>query len=156
MALLSGSPRTATARSASDVELLEIDRQDFERLIAGDHVLARAVERVSHDRTQQFERRHTRRGKPAAAAGNGLIGGSFPLLTVFSEAVAGAAALALVTHAMIPEAIEEAGSLIVLPTTAGFRCPIPGAHGIFRLTHARRDTQGSRSHRTRFLARHFP
>ena len=39
---------------------------------------------------------------------------------MFSEAVAGAAALALVTHAMIPEAIEEAGSLIVLPTTAGF------------------------------------
>lgn len=28
--------------------------------------------------------------------------------------------LALVTRAMIPEAIEEAGSLIVLPTTAGF------------------------------------
>jgi len=28
--------------------------------------------------------------------------------------------LALVTHVMIPEAIEEAGSLIVLPTTAGF------------------------------------
>jgi CRP-like cAMP-binding protein len=50
MALLSGSPRTATARSASDVELLEIDRQDFERLIAGDQVLARAVERLSHDR----------------------------------------------------------------------------------------------------------
>ena len=39
---------------------------------------------------------------------------------MFSEAVAGAAALALVTHAMTPEAIEEAGSLIVLPTTAGF------------------------------------
>jgi len=36
MALLSGSPRTATARSGGDVELLEIDRQDFERLIAGD------------------------------------------------------------------------------------------------------------------------
>jgi zinc transporter ZupT len=59
-------------------------------------------------------------GTLAAAAGNGLIGGSFPLLTVFSEAVAGGAVLALVTHAMIPEAIEEAGSLIVLPTTAGF------------------------------------
>jgi hypothetical protein len=42
------------------------------------------------------------------------------LVTAFSEAVAGGAVLALVTHAMIPEAIDEAGSLIVLPTTAGF------------------------------------
>ena len=50
MALLSGSSRTATVRSASDVELLEIDRKDFERLIAGDQVLARAVERLSHER----------------------------------------------------------------------------------------------------------
>ncbi|HET7447680.1 MAG TPA: cyclic nucleotide-binding domain-containing protein [Methyloceanibacter sp.] len=54
MALLSGSPRTATARSASDVELLEIDRKDFERLIAGDQVLARAVERLSHAFGRQF------------------------------------------------------------------------------------------------------
>jgi zinc transporter ZupT len=59
-------------------------------------------------------------GTLAAAAGNGLIGGSYPLVTVFSEAVAGGAVLALVTHAMIPEAIDEAGSLNVLPTTAGF------------------------------------
>ena len=59
-------------------------------------------------------------GTLAAAIGNGFIGGSYPLLTVFCEAVAGGAVLALVTHAMIPEAIEEAGSLIVLPTTAGF------------------------------------
>ena len=50
MALLSGSPRTATARSAGDVELLEIDRKDFERLVAEDQVLARAVEQLSHDR----------------------------------------------------------------------------------------------------------
>ena len=59
-------------------------------------------------------------GTLAAALGNEFIGGSFPLLTIFSEAVAGGAVLALVTHVMIPEAIEEAGSLIVLPTTAGF------------------------------------
>jgi zinc transporter ZupT len=223
MALLSGSPRTATARSTGDVELLEIDRKDFERLVAGDQVLARAVERLSHARAlnnlsagtpgaaswaavantslERLTRREANRilaegghgsgipivlgnvldtipgylvigstfhgfgtlsltlmlgmfiggipeaaasaatlrragflprtifglwstvlvaGTLAAAAGNGLIGGSFPLLTVFSEAVAGGAVLALVTHAMIPEAIEEAGSLIVLPTTAGF------------------------------------
>ena len=50
MALLSDSPRTATARSAGDVELLEIDRKDFERLVAEDQVLARAVEQLRHDR----------------------------------------------------------------------------------------------------------
>jgi CRP-like cAMP-binding protein len=223
MALLSGSPRTATARSAGDVKLLEIGRTDFERLVAGDRVLARAVERLSHDRAldnlsagtpgaaswaavassslERLTRREADKilaegghgagipivlgnvldtipgclvigstfhgfgtlsltlmlgmfiggipeaaasaatmrragfrpptifglwstilvaGTLAAAVGNGLIGGSFPLLTVFAEAVAGGAVLALVTHAMIPEAIEEAGSLIVLPTTAGF------------------------------------
>ncbi len=59
-------------------------------------------------------------GMVAAAIGNGLIGGAHPLITVFAEALAGGAVLAVVTHAMIPEAIEEAGSLIVLPTTAGF------------------------------------
>jgi zinc transporter ZupT len=59
-------------------------------------------------------------GMLAAAVGNGLIGGAHPLITVFAEALAGGAVLAVVTHAMIPEAIEEAGSLIVLPTTAGF------------------------------------
>jgi len=145
MALLSGSPRTATARSASEVELLEIGRKDFERLVAGDPVLARAVERLSHDRVLNNLSAGTSgaaswaavasfrpptifglwstvlvAGTLAAAAGNRLIGGSFPRLTVFSEAVAGGAVLALVTHVMIPEAIEEAGSLIVLPTTAGF------------------------------------
>jgi zinc transporter ZupT len=223
MALLSGSSRTATARADGEVELLEIGRKDFERLVAGDPVLARAVERLSHDRalnnlsagtpgaaswaavaSSSLERLSQREankilaqgghgsglpiilgnvldtipgclvigstfhglgslsltlmlgmfiggipeaagsaatlrqagfraptifglwstvlvaGTLAAAAGNGLIGGSFPLITVFSEAVAGGAVLALVTHAMIPEAIEEAGSLIVLPTVAGF------------------------------------
>jgi len=34
--------------------------------------------------------------------------------------VAGGAVLALVAHAMIPEAIEDGGSLVVLPTVAGF------------------------------------
>ena len=50
MALLSCSSCTALARSAGDVELLEIGRKDFERLVAEDRVLARAVERLSHDR----------------------------------------------------------------------------------------------------------
>lgn len=224
MALLSGGPRTATVRAAGgEAELLEIDRDDFERLLAGDPVLARAVERLSHDRAltnlsagtpgaanwatiasaslDRLTKREANKilaegsqgaglpivlgnvldtipgclvigstfhgwrtmsltlmlgmfiggipeaaasaaslrragyrahaifglwsivlvaGMVAAAAGYGLIGGSHPLITVFAEAVAGGAVLAVVTHAMIPEAIEEAGSLIVLPTTAGF------------------------------------
>jgi hypothetical protein len=36
------------------------------------------------------------------------------------EAIAGGAVFALVAHAMIPEAIEDAGSAVVLPTVAGF------------------------------------
>jgi len=41
-------------------------------------------------------------------------------MAIFFQAVAGGAVLAQVAHAMIPEAIEEAGSLIVLPTVGGF------------------------------------
>jgi hypothetical protein len=36
------------------------------------------------------------------------------------EAIAGGAVLALVAHAMIPEAIEDAGSAVVMPTVGGF------------------------------------
>jgi len=42
------------------------------------------------------------------------------LVAIFCEALAGGAVLALVAHAMIPEALHEGGSLIVLPTVAGF------------------------------------
>jgi zinc transporter ZupT len=59
-------------------------------------------------------------GMIAAAAGKVFIGGTESLTAVFFEAVAGGAVLALIAHAMIPEAIDEAGSLIVLPTVAGF------------------------------------
>ena len=59
-------------------------------------------------------------GMVAAAAGKAFIGGSGSLTAVFCQAVAGGAVLALIAHAMIPEAIDEAGSLIVLPTVAGF------------------------------------
>jgi CRP-like cAMP-binding protein len=59
-------------------------------------------------------------GLVAAAAGKAFIAGSDSLVAVFCEAVAGGAVLALIAHAMIPEAIEEAGSLIVLPTVLGF------------------------------------
>ena len=37
-----------------------------------------------------------------------------------SQALAGGAVLTLVAHAMIPVALEEGGSLVVLPTVAGF------------------------------------
>jgi len=56
----------------------------------------------------------------AAAAGKAFIGGSDSLAAIFAEAVAGGAVLALVSHAMIPEAIHGGGSLTVLPIVAGF------------------------------------
>jgi len=59
-------------------------------------------------------------GIVAAAAGKTFIGSSDALLAIFSQAIAGGAVLALVAHAMIPEAIHEGGSLVVLPTVAGF------------------------------------
>ena len=59
-------------------------------------------------------------GTLAAVAGKVLIGSSDAFLAIFSQALAGGAVLALVAHAMIPEAINAAGSLVVLPTVAGF------------------------------------
>jgi len=56
----------------------------------------------------------------AAIAGKVLIGSTNAFLAIFSQALAGGAVLALVAHAMIPEAINAAGSLVVLPTVAGF------------------------------------
>jgi CRP-like cAMP-binding protein len=59
-------------------------------------------------------------GLVAAAAGKALIGGNDALAAIFAQALAGGAVLALVAHAMIPVALEEGGSLVVLPTVAGF------------------------------------
>ena len=56
----------------------------------------------------------------AAAAGKIFIANPHSPVAIFSQAIAGGAVLALVAHARIPEAIHEAGSLIVLPTVAGF------------------------------------
>jgi zinc transporter ZupT len=56
----------------------------------------------------------------AAVLGKLFIGDSDSLTAIFSQAIAGGAVLALVAHAMIPEAIREGGSAIVLPTVAGF------------------------------------
>jgi CRP-like cAMP-binding protein len=58
-------------------------------------------------------------GVVAAAAGKAFIGGSDALAAIFAQALAGGAVLALVAHAMIPVALEEGGSLVVLPTVAG-------------------------------------
>jgi hypothetical protein len=55
-----------------------------------------------------------------AGFGKALIGSSDALTAIFALALAGGAVLALVAHAMIPVALEEGGSLVVLPTVAGF------------------------------------
>jgi Cyclic nucleotide-binding domain len=50
MSLLGGGPRTATIRAVEDTDLLEIGKDDFERLVATDRQLADAAKRMSHDR----------------------------------------------------------------------------------------------------------
>jgi CRP-like cAMP-binding protein len=59
-------------------------------------------------------------GVVAAAAGKLLVAGADSEVAIFSQALAGGAVLALISHAMIPEAIDDGGSLVVLPTVAGF------------------------------------
>jgi len=223
MALLSGGPRTATVRSVAATDLLEISREDFERRIAADPAMARAVERLSHERAisnlssggsdpstwakvasnslDHISRSEANKmlteaghgagmaivfgnildtipgclvigakfhglaslsltlmlgmflggipeaaastamltkasyrpkvifglwsavllaGVLAAAAGKMFIGSSESLAAVFVQALAGGAVLALIAHAMIPESIHDGGSLVVLPTVAGF------------------------------------
>ncbi|MBV8189013.1 MAG: cyclic nucleotide-binding domain-containing protein [Alphaproteobacteria bacterium] len=58
-------------------------------------------------------------GTVAAVAGKMFISGQASE-AVMAQAVAGGAILALVTHAMIPEALHKGGSSIVLPAVAGF------------------------------------
>jgi hypothetical protein len=48
------------------------------------------------------------------------LASSDTLPALLCEAFAGGAGLAPVAHAMIPEAIEDAGSAVVLRTVAGF------------------------------------
>jgi len=59
-------------------------------------------------------------GVLAAVAGKVLLGGGQSITGVFVQAIAGGAVLALIVHAMIPESIEDAGSLVVMPTVGGF------------------------------------
>jgi zinc transporter ZupT len=56
----------------------------------------------------------------AALVGKAFLASSGALPALFCQAIAGGAVLALIAHAMIPEAIEDGGSLVVLPTVAGF------------------------------------
>jgi CRP-like cAMP-binding protein len=223
MSLLSGGPRSATIRAFEETDLLEIGKDDFDRLVATDRQLADAVKRISHQRAisnlsaggtdaalwakiasgslDHLTRHETGKmlaeaangagmaivfgnildtipgclvigakftafgnlsltlmlgmflggipeaaasasmltkagyrplaifglwstvllaGVLAAAAGKAFIGGSDALAAIFAQALAGGAVLALVAHAMIPVALEEGGSLVVLPTVAGF------------------------------------
>jgi CRP-like cAMP-binding protein len=222
MALLSGEPRTATIQSVAQTDLLEIGKEDFDRLVTNDHQLASAVGRLSHDRAirnlssgganpsrwarvatgslEHLSRSEAQKflheaghgagmaivlgnildtipaclvigakfaglgtlsitlisgmfigGIPEAAASASMLrkAGYGPLaifalwsavllagivaaaagkifvgsgshLAIFYQAIAGGAVLALVAHAMIPESIHEGGSLVVLPTVAGF------------------------------------
>jgi CRP-like cAMP-binding protein len=59
-------------------------------------------------------------GIASAVLGHVFLAGSESTTAVFVQALAGGAILALVAHTMIPEAIDEGGSVIVLPTVAGF------------------------------------
>jgi CRP-like cAMP-binding protein len=59
-------------------------------------------------------------GVVAAVAGKLFISNGESSAAVLAQAVAGGAILALVTHAMIPEALHKGGSGIVLPAVAGF------------------------------------
>jgi CRP-like cAMP-binding protein len=59
-------------------------------------------------------------GIVAAALGKLLISNASGMAAVLAQAVAGGAILALVTHAMIPEALHKGGSTVVLPAVAGF------------------------------------
>jgi hypothetical protein len=56
----------------------------------------------------------------AALTGKAFIGDTSALAPIFAQALAGGAVLALVAHAMIPLALKEGGSLVMLPTVAGF------------------------------------
>jgi hypothetical protein len=75
---------------------------------------------LTHTRGRLQRPTYSPRRQDAPAAGKALIGSSDALTASFAQALAGGAVLALVAHAMIPVALEEGGSLVVLPTVAGF------------------------------------
>lgn len=59
-------------------------------------------------------------GIVAAVAGKLFISDAESTAAVLAQAVAGGAILALITHAMIPEALHKGGSAVVLPVVGGF------------------------------------
>jgi CRP-like cAMP-binding protein len=59
-------------------------------------------------------------GIVAAVLGKLLISNASGTPAVLAQAIAGGAILALVTHAMIPEALHKGGSTVVLPAVGGF------------------------------------
>jgi CRP-like cAMP-binding protein len=59
-------------------------------------------------------------GIVAAMAGKIFISNAESDAAVMAQAIAGGAILALVTHAMIPEALHKGGSTVVLPAVGGF------------------------------------
>ncbi len=67
MSLLTGEPRSATVRAVSDCELLEIDAEDFRRLVLTDAALVQRMSEAVADRQADLQRR---RGvtEPAAVA----------------------------------------------------------------------------------------
>jgi CRP-like cAMP-binding protein len=77
MSLLS----TATIRAAEDTELLEIGKDDFERLVATDRQLADAVKRISHRRRSAIsapEVRTQRYGQKSPAKASIISTGARP------------------------------------------------------------------------------
>ena len=74
------------------------------------------------------QRSSTASGQPscslACSPPRRFIGSSESLAAIFVQALAGGAVLALIAHAMIPESIHDGGSLVVLPTVAGFLCAL--------------------------------
>jgi CRP-like cAMP-binding protein len=59
-------------------------------------------------------------GPVVAVAGKLLLGGSHSVPGIIAEAMAAGSLLGLVSHAMIPEALHQGGSMVVIPTVAGF------------------------------------
>lgn len=59
-------------------------------------------------------------GACAATLGHLTVGAQFSVYLVLAEAFAGGAVLSLVSRTLIPEAMEEAGPLAVLPLILGF------------------------------------
>jgi CRP-like cAMP-binding protein len=106
MPLLTGHPRTATIRAVEDTDLLEIGKEDFERITLADRQLARAVERLSHERAVT---------NLAAHAANPT-----------RWAQVAASSLYRVTRDEADRVLAETGKGAGLAIVFGNTCPLPG------------------------------